>query len=144
MISPASGRERTWAAWARGCRPARRDRLLPVDLTQDRPEYGVARRRTVLPVDCPEHALAARLPDQLAQDAIIDLPVPGELVVSRLGELHQTRMTSRLIQDHERRVLEIHGTGVYLRPDRTHSAQIPLANVRVQGRRVSHGIGQDL
>ena len=107
-VSPAAGSERTGAVLGCGWPSARRDGLLPVDFTKNGREYGLVGRSTVLLPDRAEHTLAAGLSHQLVQDAVVNLLAACQLVVCDLRDLRHAGMSSRLIQDHERCVLEVH------------------------------------
>src|SRR2546429_5982094 len=54
------------------CGSTRPDRRSPPDLLQDRHDDSLEGRRAVLLVHGAEHALAARLPDKIAQYAVVD------------------------------------------------------------------------
>src|SRR5215469_13658318 len=89
--------------------PARRNGPLPVDLAEDRHQDGVTRRRTVFPVDCAEYALGAGLAHKVAKNAMINRFPVSKPVVSRLRDALHSRMAGGLGEEHQRRVLEIHG-----------------------------------
>jgi hypothetical protein len=56
-----------------------------------------------------EDAFPARLAYQLAQDRVVNAVPRRELVISGLRDRGHGRTTSGLNQEHERRVLEVHG-----------------------------------
>src|SRR5690242_2181789 len=62
------------------------DRLLPPELGQDRGDDRLVRGRVVLGVQRPEHALAARLADQLVEQPVVDRLIVREPVVDGLGD----------------------------------------------------------
>src|ERR1039457_2231114 len=107
-VSPAAGSERTGAVLVCGWPSARRDGLLPVNFTKNGREYGLVGRGTVLLPDGAEHTLATGLSHQVVQDAVVNFLAAGQLVVCGLRDLRHAGMSSRLIQDHERCVLEVH------------------------------------
>src|ERR1022692_3416312 len=86
-MTPAAGRKRICASLMHGCHPARRDWLLPVNLTENRREHGFMRGAAAFLLNGLEYTLAAGLSDHVAQDTVVNLSVPGELVVGRLRDL---------------------------------------------------------
>ena len=60
-----------------------------------------------------QHALAARVAEQLTQRLVRDLPPAGQRVVGGLGGTGQGRVRGRFGQQHQRRVLEVHAREVY-------------------------------
>src|SRR6185437_8740539 len=79
------------------------------DLLQDRHDDRLERRRTVLLVHGPEHALAAGLIDEIAQDAVVDVLPCDQAVIGGLRDLANSRVGSGFDKEHERRVPKVHG-----------------------------------
>src|ERR1700722_9321704 len=100
-----------------------------------RPEYGLVGRSTVLAPDGAEHTLAAGLTYQLIQDAVVNLLTADQLVVCGLRDLRHAGMSRRLIQDHERCVLEVHAWEFMTVPGR-YVRGISQQEVRPDGNRI--------
>ena len=81
---------------------------LDLDFTKNGREYGLVGRGAVLLPDGAEHTLATGLSHQLVQDAVVNFLAASQLVVCGLRDPRHAGMSSRLNQDHERCVPEVH------------------------------------